>query len=211
MLGKLSNGLDIVAQRLPGEIFSMVDTTLEEVADRAEYGRRGSVLGSMGTGSSVGKQNDILILSPVNPSTLGINTGTIGMVYTPAMIGLATSNSGTVRLSSVNLRLAALESSHKQIDQDILRDFFWTLYSKLDAVAQGLRVVYEVANRIGSVSSLPHIPIKLFNSNILACVEAGLPRFIRNKTWFTVSLGRGLDAYSSGGMIFVQNTHTPDR
>ncbi|THH02605.1 hypothetical protein EW026_g281 [Hermanssonia centrifuga] len=30
-----------------------------------------------------------------------------------------------------------------------MKDLFWTLYSKLDAVAQGLRVVYEVSNRIG--------------------------------------------------------------
>lgn len=48
------------------------------------------------------------------------------------------------------LRLAALEMSTKRGDQEIMKDFFWTLYSKLDAVAQGLRVIYEVSNRIGS-------------------------------------------------------------
>lgn len=52
-----------------------------------------------------------------------------------------------------SLRLAALEPSTQQVDQEILRDFFWTLYSKVDAVSQGLRVIYEVANRIGSVSN----------------------------------------------------------
>lgn len=57
-------------------------------------------------------------------------------------------------LKASYLRLAALELSTKRADQEIMRDFFWTLYSKLDAVAQGLRVVYEVSNRIGSVSSL---------------------------------------------------------
>ena len=52
------------------------------------------------------------------------------------------------------LRLAALESTSKHHDQEILKDLFWTIYSKLDAVTQGLRVVFEVANRIGSVSDL---------------------------------------------------------
>ena len=54
-------------------------------------------------------------------------------------------------MDATNLRLTALESSTKVIDQEVLRDFFWTLYSKLIAVSEGLRVVYEVANRIGSV------------------------------------------------------------
>ena len=35
---------------------------------------------------------------------------------------------------------------------ETLRDLFWTTYSKLDAVLQGLRVVWEVASRIGGVS-----------------------------------------------------------
>ncbi|KAG8745910.1 hypothetical protein FRC10_006714 [Ceratobasidium sp. 414] len=48
------------------------------------------------------------------------------------------------------LRLAALEGAAKKADHEILRDLCWTLYSKLDAVVQGLRVVSEVADRIGS-------------------------------------------------------------
>jgi exocyst complex component 4 len=48
------------------------------------------------------------------------------------------------------LRLAALESPAKHADVETLKDLFWTLYSKLDAVCQGLRVVSEVSNRIGS-------------------------------------------------------------
>ena len=58
-------------------------------------------------------------------------------------------------MDATHLRLTALESSTKLLDQDVLRDFFWTLYSKLIAVSEGLRVVYEVANRIGSVSAYP--------------------------------------------------------
>lgn len=48
------------------------------------------------------------------------------------------------------LRLAALEGAAKKVDHEILRDLCWTLYSKLDAVVQGLRVLSEVADRIGS-------------------------------------------------------------
>jgi exocyst complex component 4 len=50
------------------------------------------------------------------------------------------------------LRLAALEGAAKKADHEILRDLCWTLYSKLDAVVQGLRVVSEVSERIASVS-----------------------------------------------------------
>ncbi len=98
VLGKLGGGLDIVAQRLPGEIFALIDSTVDEVSERTEYNRRTSLL--------------------------------------------------------LQLRLSALESSTKHADHEILRDLFWTLYSKLDAVMQGLRVVYEVAKRIGSVSQI---------------------------------------------------------
>ncbi|CUA68294.1 putative exocyst complex component sec8 [Neurospora crassa OR74A] [Rhizoctonia solani] len=48
------------------------------------------------------------------------------------------------------LRLAALEGAAKKADHEILRDMCWTLYSKLDAVVQGLRVVSEVSERIAS-------------------------------------------------------------
>lgn len=37
---------------------------------------------------------------------------------------------------------------------ETLRDLFWTLYSKLDAVLQGFRVSYEVSMRITEVSPI---------------------------------------------------------
>lgn len=49
------------------------------------------------------------------------------------------------------MRLSAGESSALQRDGEIMRDLFWTLFSKLDAVLQGHRVVYEVAGKISSV------------------------------------------------------------
>ncbi|KAG5353237.1 hypothetical protein C0989_009200 [Termitomyces sp. Mn162] len=130
VLGKLGSALDNVAQRLPSEIFNLVETTLDEVEERAEYGRRTTVLG----------------LSEI----LGSTEGAYIFSSENSVVGPTTPTKGTFLRASC-LRLTALESSSKRVEHEILKDLFWTLYSKLDAVAQGLRVIYEVANRIGSV------------------------------------------------------------
>lgn len=49
------------------------------------------------------------------------------------------------------LRLTPSETSGLATSVETLRDLFWTLYSKLDAVLQGFRVGYEVAARIAEV------------------------------------------------------------
>jgi exocyst complex component 4 len=49
------------------------------------------------------------------------------------------------------LRLTPSETSGLANSVETLRDLFWTLYSKLDAVLQGFRVAYEVAGRIAEV------------------------------------------------------------
>lgn len=129
VLSRLGSALDNVAQRVPNEIFNLVETTLDEVSDRAEYGRRGSVYALMrGATRSEG-----VYVFATNASSMGNSASGKGDYLKPSC-----------------LRLSALESSAKQVDHEILKDFFWTLYSKMDAVAQGLRVIYEVANRIGS-------------------------------------------------------------
>ena len=156
VLGKLGSALDVVAQRLPQEIYALVESTLDEVSERADYLKKGSVLdaGELRTGIE-----DIYVVSSgPNPANLGLLSSTTHTVLSAAGKG------GGALLSPSSLRLAALEASTKQIDHEILKDFFWTLYSKLDAVAQGLGVVSEVANRIGSVRinlrqiSVSHIP-----------------------------------------------------
>lgn len=81
--------------------------------------------------------------------------GIAGVAVSVALHG-STVNARRTITDATNLRLIALESSTKVIDQDILKDFFWTLYSKLIAVSEGLRAVYEVANRIGSVRLSPN-------------------------------------------------------
>ncbi len=142
VLGKLGGGLDIVTQRLPGEIFSLVDNTVDEVSERAEYNRRTTLLFGNSTGTK-GHQTYIVTSKPA--------------VTSGPLLDVQSSLDGTRAgqcppIGPLQLRLTALESSAKHADHEILRDLFWTLYSKLDAVLQGLRVVYEVAKRIGSVS-----------------------------------------------------------
>lgn len=138
VLGKLGLALDIVAQKLPQEVYTLVDSTIDEVAERAEYGRRTSMLGPAAN-ASVGRPSDVYFQSgsgvSVSSAYLGMRPGTHGHL-----------------LPASSLRLAVLEMSTRRGDQEIMKDLFWTLYSKLDAVAQGLRVVYEVSNRIGSAS-----------------------------------------------------------
>lgn len=131
VLGKLGNALDNVAQRLPTEVYSLVEATLDEVGERAEFGRRLSM--QVIPVSSIAQADGVYLLSNALSGVDSVlNTGSV--------------------VDASALRLAGLESSARQLDHEILKDFFWTVYSKLHAVAQGLRVVYEVANRIGSVS-----------------------------------------------------------
>ncbi|KIJ46391.1 hypothetical protein M422DRAFT_66747 [Sphaerobolus stellatus SS14] len=129
VLGELGNALDLVAQRLPLEIYSLLESTIDEVNDRAEFNKRMMVLAPgavIASGAS----------GPASPGGAADRSS--------SMIGASRN------LTLSNLRLSSLESSLKPVDHETLRDMFWTLYSKLDAVLQGLRVIYEVANRIGS-------------------------------------------------------------
>lgn len=147
VLGKLGHSLDVVAQKLPQEIYSLVETTLDEVSERAEYGRRASVMNVLGPSSNLGRDS-IYFRTDTGSSNTFMNSRVIGSSF-----AVSSTTAGGPLLPASSLRLAALEMSTKQMDQEIMKDFFWTLYSKLDAVAQGLRVVYEVSNRIGMVSA----------------------------------------------------------
>ena len=154
VLGKLGGGLDIVAQRLPSEIFSLVDATVDEASERAEYSRRTSLLFGINTGS---KDHSTYIITSKHAVAGGLLPNSL-VDATRARHGL--------QISPLQLRLTALESSTKHADHEILRDLFWTMYSKLDAVLQGLRVVYEVANRIGSVSQIDVFPCDILSQHV---------------------------------------------
>lgn len=130
VLGKLGSALDTIAQRLSGEIFALIEATVDEVEERLEFVKRKSAI--------------LLNERLENPEGVLL----LGHSTVAQKAGLQNSFS-----KSASLRLSALESLAMRVDHEILRDFFWTLYSKLIAVSQGFRVVTEVANRIGSVSS----------------------------------------------------------
>lgn len=146
ILSKLGSALDVVSQKLPQEIYALVETTLDEVSERAEYGRRGTMISPLVSGVAAGRIEDVYLLATSGSST-GFGPGITSIPTAPSMVAPA----GNGLVPSSTLRLTALEASTKYLDQETMRDLFWTLYSKLEAVSQGLRVVYEVANRIGSV------------------------------------------------------------
>jgi exocyst complex component 4 len=150
IMGKLGAALESVTQRLPMELYSLVESTVEEVDERTEFARR---LGSGGlsavTGAAGGRESVVAAKTGVGyiyvqpKPTASITTGTGG-----STMGAAEHSPTTL------LRLSALENSASNADHEVLRDLFWTLYSKMDAVCQSVRVVYEVANRIGTVCIL---------------------------------------------------------
>jgi len=137
VLGKLGSGLDTIAQRLPIEIYSLVAATIDEVNDRTEFSKR---LANVSAAAAV--------VGPAQAASAYIYVH--GKPKHPLTTGRGLELERVEM--AVSLRLAALESSAKEADHEVLKDLFWTLYSKLDAVMQSLRVVYEVANRIGAVS-----------------------------------------------------------
>lgn len=126
VLGKLGNALDIISQRLPTEIYALVERTIDEAHERAELSQRVTFYAK----NIQGRHSSVYVFTSEG------------------------AEEGFASVTASALRLAALESLEKQSDHEILRDLFWTLYSKLDAVTQGLRVVYEVSSRIGSVGSI---------------------------------------------------------
>ncbi len=63
--------------------------------------------------------------------------------------------SDDINIMDTAVLLAGLESAGSLTDAETLRDLFWTVYAKLHAVIEGHRVVFEVVNRISSVSWRP--------------------------------------------------------
>ena len=117
VLGRLGWALDALAQRETGEIFSLVDSTLEEVEERTVDRRQQATTNLVPTSA---------LFLPPPPSSAD---------------------------DEVEYDETQPTATGGKLDEDAetLRDLFWTLYSKLDAVLQGFRVTSEVASRIGSV------------------------------------------------------------
>lgn len=65
------------------------------------------------------------------------------------------------------------------MNTEILLDFFWTLFSKLDAVLQGFRVFHEVVQRIVKSSD--------FKDSALVSKSGGL-LFTLNDIWRPIQI-----------------------
>ncbi|GAA5870920.1 hypothetical protein JCM3774_003481 [Rhodotorula dairenensis] len=149
-LGKLGYALDAVGQRIQGELFALVEATIDEVEERNDSSKPfANLVGSMRPVSS--------LYVPPSPdpnqpgstpaaATTSTNTsgGVVGGIASLSAISGAFATDGVAAL----LRLTPSETSGLANSVETLRDLFWTLYSKLDAVLQGFRVAYEVAGRI---------------------------------------------------------------
>ncbi|KZS95766.1 hypothetical protein SISNIDRAFT_385220, partial [Sistotremastrum niveocremeum HHB9708] len=144
VLGKLGVALEVVANRLQGEVWSLVEGTLDEIGERGEFvSRMGGSTTSLGS-TSLGGKSDIFILPSPAPA--------------PAQ---SSSDSTEDKVAFINSRLRSLSNITSPPDQETLKDLFWTIYSKLDAVLQGLRVLSEVGGRIGSRRSFKEDPPSL--------------------------------------------------
>lgn len=179
-LGKLGYALDAVGQRIQGELFALVEATIDEVEERCVdfaffprvfllglYGTRRLTAGTWASGyrndSSKPFANAIGLVRPgsalygappsPDPDHAGVQIPfghhRPSHLTHPHLPAGAFAADGVASL----LRLTPSETSGLANSVETLRDLFWTLYSKLDAVIQGFRVGYEVAGRIAEVSS----------------------------------------------------------
>ena len=128
-LGKIGYALEIVGQRLPFEVHQLVDTTIDEV-DRRHDPNRYAVADATRTES--------VLFAPAALTASFIEDGA----------RKSFSLASAAQLGAVRRAGAQHERSALQRDMETMRDFFWTLFSKLDAVLQGHRVVQEVASAI---------------------------------------------------------------
>ncbi|KAK0551280.1 exocyst subunit [Tilletia horrida] len=134
-LGNLGFALEVVTQRLPIELHALVDTTIEQVDQRNTALRA----------YSLALRPESLILSSSSALARSFATDPLGKSDS---FRSSFSNIAGDRPLSTLMRMTAVESSALQRDTETMRDLFWTLFSKMDAVLQGHRVLFEVVSRI---------------------------------------------------------------
>lgn len=134
-LGKIKLTQEVILQRLPIELHQLVDATIEEVDSRSEMMRRSSV-------AIVRPESLLLASSSALARSFAESARNSFSSSFTGLGNLATGNSA--------MRLPTMESNQVERDCETMRDLFWTLFSKLDAVLQGHRVVFEVITKISS-------------------------------------------------------------
>ncbi|GAA5933851.1 hypothetical protein JCM1841_001318 [Sporobolomyces salmonicolor] len=158
-LGKLGYALDAVGQRVQGEMFALVESTIEEVEERNDQNRLYST-----TGGAAGASSS----STARPSSSAFVFSSPSSPHPGSLTSAAGAGSWATEGVASLLRLSASETSSLASSVETLRDLFWTLYSKLDAVLQGFRVAYEVAGRIADRRDFKDMSIiKTSSGNLL--------------------------------------------
>ncbi|WFD06742.1 Xaa-Pro aminopeptidase [Malassezia vespertilionis] len=160
-LGKIGYALEIIAQRLPLEIHQLVDTTIDEVDLRHDPHRH------------------------TMRSTAAAESALFSAALTTSFLEDGSSRKSFSLLSAAQLsearggRFSQPEHSALQRDMETMRDFFWTLFSKLDAVLQSYRVIQEVASLIFSQAGLKGVA-----AAERVDTELGIPAFAH--VWQTI-------------------------
>ncbi|WFD23784.1 Xaa-Pro aminopeptidase [Malassezia equina] len=121
-LGKLGYALDTIAQLVPMELYELVDATIEEVEARHEAR----------TSGATALRVDMVLLAPHATHSV-LDDG-----HPRRSFSMRGAPPPRIHAST---ELAAL-----QRDTETMRDFFWTLFSKLEAVLCAHRAVQEVAS-----------------------------------------------------------------
>ncbi|GAA6056040.1 hypothetical protein JCM3770_006995, partial [Rhodotorula araucariae] len=144
-LGKFAEAFDAVGQRIQGEMFALVEATVEEVEERND-------LSNTFASTAAAPRPTSSLYSPPSPNPNN-NASSGGGIFasgpgSAAAAAAAVSGSWATDGVAALLRLSATETNTLASSVETLRDLFWTLYSKMDAVLQGFRVAWEVAGRI---------------------------------------------------------------
>ncbi|KAI8454241.1 hypothetical protein BY996DRAFT_4582113 [Phakopsora pachyrhizi] len=144
VIGKLTLGLDMVLRRVSVEIFQLIEITLTEVDERHEMTKRSIVPATSAKNNMKSNMNMMVLL--ISSSTDNLNS----------LINQKSRRDpsyGTLEVQRMNSKLAGFRTNLNELKEldlvfEILRDLFWTLYSKLDATLQSFRVLHEVSLRI---------------------------------------------------------------
>lgn len=130
-LGKIGYALDTIAQLVPTELHQLIDTTLDEVEARHASRHNGTPI----------RTAAVLIAPQATHSVL--DEPHVRRSFSQAAWASATQTAASTDVAIL------------QQDRETMRDFFYTLFSKLEAVLAAHRALHEVAGvLIGRASSL---------------------------------------------------------
>jgi exocyst complex component 4 len=135
-LGRLGQALDTMVQRVPSEIHTLIETTMEEVEDRADQ-----------------RAEEMSALAAVRPQQFLL-------AERHDLESMPLFDNDTLRV------VLSLDGGGPPKHAIILHDLFWTLFSKLSAVMEGHRAVYEVSRWIASRRDFKDVKKSDLNVNV---------------------------------------------